>query len=120
LIVGKSYSMTETPEVPDDVFSFPPDEMADDPPASLRRRTILKRLMALGVGTTTFRRALAAQAAQGVAVTPDMIKQAEWIAGLDLTAEERTHRVRGGAGLDVLPDSATACDWSTAEPGRAR
>ena len=54
-----------------------------------KRRAVLKGLAALGVGTATFRRALAAQAAQAGPVTPEMIKQAEWIAGLDLTDEER-------------------------------
>jgi Asp-tRNA(Asn)/Glu-tRNA(Gln) amidotransferase A subunit family amidase len=60
----------------------------------VRRRTMLKSLVALGVGTTTFRRALAAQAAQAGAVSAEMIKQAEWIAGLDLTEEERTSAAR--------------------------
>ena len=54
-----------------------------------RRRTILKALAALGAGTATFRRALAAQSAAAGKVTPDMIKQAEWIAGLELTDKER-------------------------------
>jgi Asp-tRNA(Asn)/Glu-tRNA(Gln) amidotransferase A subunit family amidase len=60
----------------------------------LRRRTVLKGLAALSVGTVTFRRAVAAQAAQAGAVTPEMIKQAEWIAGLDLTDAERTSTAR--------------------------
>ena len=55
----------------------------------LRRRTALKALGLLGVGTVTFRRALAAQAAQAAKVTPEMIRQAEWIAGLELTEKER-------------------------------
>jgi Asp-tRNA(Asn)/Glu-tRNA(Gln) amidotransferase A subunit family amidase len=46
------------------------------------------------VGTATFQRALAAQAAQAGAVTPEMIKQAEWIAGLALTDAERASTVR--------------------------
>ncbi len=53
------------------------------------RRAILKGLAALGIGSSTFRRAVAAQAAQGAAITPEMIKQAEWIAGLELTDDER-------------------------------
>ena len=57
--------------------------------SSLRRRTALKALGLLGVGTVTFRRALAVQAAQAGKVTPEMIKQAEWIAGLELTDKER-------------------------------
>jgi Asp-tRNA(Asn)/Glu-tRNA(Gln) amidotransferase A subunit family amidase len=55
----------------------------------LRRRTVLKALGALGIGTVTFRRAVAAQAADATKVTPEMIKQAEWIAGLELTDKER-------------------------------
>jgi Asp-tRNA(Asn)/Glu-tRNA(Gln) amidotransferase A subunit family amidase len=53
------------------------------------RRAILKGLAALGVGSATFRRALASQASQAGAITPEMIKQAEWIAGLELTDKER-------------------------------
>ena len=55
----------------------------------LPRRALLKGLAALGIGSTTFQRAVAAQAAQGAAITPEMIQQAEWIAGLELTDEER-------------------------------
>ncbi len=58
------------------------------------RRAILKGLAVVGAGTLTFRRAVAAQAAQAGAVTKDMIKQAEWIAGLELTEDERTRTVR--------------------------
>ncbi len=57
---------------------------------------LLKALTALGVGSATFRRALAAQAAQAasVKVTTEMIKQAEWIAGLELTDAERSSTAR--------------------------
>ncbi len=67
---------------------------ADDGSVGLRRRTLLKGLAGLGIGSATFRRALAAQAAQAGTVTPEMIKQAEWIAGLNLTEEERASTVR--------------------------
>ena len=50
---------------------------------------MLRALGALGIGTVAFRRALAAQAATSARVTPEMIKQAEWIAGLELTEKER-------------------------------
>jgi Asp-tRNA(Asn)/Glu-tRNA(Gln) amidotransferase A subunit family amidase len=63
----------------------------------LDRRTILKALTALGVGSVTYRRALAAQAAQAGAVTPAMLKQAEWIAGLELTDDERKSTARSVA-----------------------
>ncbi len=56
---------------------------------TLPRRAILRGLATLGIGSTTFHRALAAQAAQAGSVTPEMIQQAEWIAGLELTEDER-------------------------------
>jgi Asp-tRNA(Asn)/Glu-tRNA(Gln) amidotransferase A subunit family amidase len=58
------------------------------------RRAILKGLTVLGAGSLTFRRAVAAQAAQAGTVTKEMIKQAEWIAGLELTDDERTRTAR--------------------------
>jgi Asp-tRNA(Asn)/Glu-tRNA(Gln) amidotransferase A subunit family amidase len=70
------------------------DNLSDADHGRPTRRAILKGLAVLGLGTATFRRALAAQAAQAGAVTPAMIKQAEWIAGLDLTDEERTSAAR--------------------------
>jgi Asp-tRNA(Asn)/Glu-tRNA(Gln) amidotransferase A subunit family amidase len=77
-----------------------PSQQAD-PPASeesgaigLRRRAVLTGLAGLGIGSVTFRRAMASQAAQSGHVTPEMIKQAEWIAGLDFTEEERTSTAR--------------------------
>jgi Asp-tRNA(Asn)/Glu-tRNA(Gln) amidotransferase A subunit family amidase len=65
--------------------------MSDDinEPATFPRRALLRGLAALGIGTTTFQRALASQAAQGAEITAEMVKQAEWIAGLELTDEER-------------------------------
>ena len=55
----------------------------------LRRRAILKALAVVGAGTATFRRALAAQSDAAGKVTAEMIRQAEWIAGLELTDKER-------------------------------
>jgi Asp-tRNA(Asn)/Glu-tRNA(Gln) amidotransferase A subunit family amidase len=70
-------------------------EMSEnDNNVGLQRRTLLKGLAGLGIGTATFRRALAAQAAQAATVTPEMIKQAEWIAGVNLTDDERTSTAR--------------------------
>src|SRR5205823_12591734 len=65
-----------------------------DPAVGLRRRAVLKGLAALGLGSLTFRRALAVQAAQAGKVTPEMIKQAEWIAGLNFNDEERAGAAR--------------------------
>lgn len=61
----------------------------DDQSAGLRRRSVLKGLAALGVGTLEFRRALAMQAAAAARVTPEMVKQAEWIAGITFSDDER-------------------------------
>lgn len=58
------------------------------------RRATLKALAGLGIGTTTFHRALSAQADQAGTVTTEMIRQAEWIAGLELTDEERETTAR--------------------------
>ena len=59
------------------------------PPLHPTRREALHVLGALGVGTVTFHRALAIQVEEKGAVTPEMIQQAEWIAGLKLTDEQR-------------------------------
>ncbi len=65
------------------------NDVAEEPGKPLRRRAVLKALAALGVGSATFRRALSARADDAGRVTAAMIKQAEWIAGLDLTDAER-------------------------------
>ena len=57
--------------------------------APITRRVLLRGLAALGVGSATFHRALAARAADEGKVTPEMIQQAEWISGLELTDAER-------------------------------
>ncbi|MFM2096916.1 MAG: Glutamyl-tRNA(Gln) amidotransferase subunit [Planctomycetota bacterium] len=67
----------------DDVAS---DERADLMPT---RRVILAALSAAGVGSMVFQRALAAQAEATSGVTAEMIQQAEWIAGLNLSDEDR-------------------------------
>jgi Asp-tRNA(Asn)/Glu-tRNA(Gln) amidotransferase A subunit family amidase len=55
----------------------------------VNRRQVLAALGSLGVGTAVFQRALAAQAQQTVQVTPEMVKQAEWIAGIELPEDAR-------------------------------
>ncbi len=61
----------------------------ETPGSPIGRRALLKVLAGLGIGTATFHRALAAQAQDAKAITPEMIKQSEWIAGLELTDAER-------------------------------
>jgi Asp-tRNA(Asn)/Glu-tRNA(Gln) amidotransferase A subunit family amidase len=53
------------------------------------RRQVLGGASAAGVASAVFGRALAALAAGKGSVTEEMIRQAEWISGLDLTHEER-------------------------------
>lgn len=55
----------------------------------LTRRRCLQVLTAAGVGTATFRRALAGQAEGAAGITPEMIAQAEWVAGITLSEEHR-------------------------------
>jgi Asp-tRNA(Asn)/Glu-tRNA(Gln) amidotransferase A subunit family amidase len=53
------------------------------------RRRLLQLLAGLGVGSAVFHRALAAAADNAPAVTADMVRQAEWIAGLQLSDDDR-------------------------------
>jgi Asp-tRNA(Asn)/Glu-tRNA(Gln) amidotransferase A subunit family amidase len=70
-------------------FIDDPADRGGDGRGGVRRRAVLRALASLGVGTATFRRAVAAQAEGAGKVTPEMIKQAEWIAGLELSDAER-------------------------------
>ena len=54
------------------------------------RRELFGVAAALGFGTTTFHRAVAAEALQPVtAVTAEMVEKAEWVAGITLTDDQR-------------------------------
>ena len=53
------------------------------------RRRLLEVLAALGVGSAVFQRALAADADKAAEVSPEMIRQAEWISGLKLSDDDR-------------------------------
>jgi len=56
---------------------------------SVPRRHLLKLLAGVGAGGAVFQRAVAALAQEAGRVTPEMIRQAEWIAGIELSEEER-------------------------------
>ena len=73
-----SLSITTESEAP-----YPPDNRP------LSRRRVLAALAGIGVGTVVFQRALAAQAEQTGKVTPELIEQSAWIAGIKLTEEDR-------------------------------
>ena len=62
------------------------------------RREALKLLSVAGAGSAVFARALSALAAEKTEVTGDMIRQAEWISGLELTTEERKLMLKGVTG----------------------
>ena len=75
------------------------------------RRKILKVISAAGVGSAVFGRALPAQAAE---VTEEMIRQAEWITGMEFSDQERDqyaelrevpldHEVRPALAFDPAP-----------------
>ncbi len=55
------------------------------------RRAVLTTLSSLGIGTTVFQRAVADEASKSDdALTLDQIKSSEWVAGIELTDEQRT------------------------------
>ncbi len=55
----------------------------------LDRRTAIAVLSSLGIGSSAFRRALAKDAEKQIVVTPEMIADAEWVAGVELSDEQR-------------------------------
>ena len=65
------------------------DSTRDKQIDAITRRGALAALAGLGLGTAVFQRALAAQAQEAGKVTPEMVQEAEWIAGITLTDEER-------------------------------
>ena len=74
----------------EDLPSNTSDEPATSPAGrSFSRRHVLAALAGVGVGNVAFQRALAAQAEQAGKVTPELIEQAEWIAGIQITEDDR-------------------------------
>jgi Asp-tRNA(Asn)/Glu-tRNA(Gln) amidotransferase A subunit family amidase len=66
-----------------------PDEFERLPLPRPTRRHLLETLAALGVGSAVFQRALADKAEKADRITPEMVEQAEWIAGLQLEEKQR-------------------------------
>jgi Asp-tRNA(Asn)/Glu-tRNA(Gln) amidotransferase A subunit family amidase len=81
----------------------------------IERRSVLRALAATGVGTIVFNRALAAQMESSREITLEMIQQAEWIAGVEYSDEERRAALRAMQSqlrkLDLL--RATSVAYST-------
>lgn len=55
----------------------------------MQRRHALQTLAALGVGNVVFQRALAAKVAEGQGLSVEAVRQAEWVAGIELAEEDR-------------------------------
>ncbi|QVL30436.1 amidase [Telmatocola sphagniphila] len=66
----------------------------DPPSLTPSRRSLLKILGALGIGSLPFQRSVAAQAQQSSTITEGMIQQAEWISGIKLDEAARKSIVR--------------------------
>ena len=69
-------------------------DLASTTEDAVSRRGMMGILAGLGVGSTVLHRALAAAVDEKGTITPEMIQQAEWIAGLELTDEERDETSR--------------------------
>ena len=93
------------------------------------RRDLFAAAAALGFGTTTFHRAVAAETLNAAdppgPVTPEMVKNAEWIAGIELTDDQRkqlaaqmTNTLRSIAGLHKLdvPNSVPPAIYFLPDP----
>jgi hypothetical protein len=74
---------------------MPTEPLAADARRTLTRRHVLKAVSAAGIGSAVFGRALAAAAESGSIISTEMIRQAEWIAGLNLTAADRDQMLDG-------------------------
>ena len=77
------------------------EDLADRPSHApvTSRRCLLKVLTSLGVGGAAFQRALAHQVDQAQLVTTEMVQDAEWIAGITLSNEQRDSVAAGLQGV---------------------
>ncbi len=53
------------------------------------RRGLFRALAAAGIGTEVFQRALAVEAEKADSITPEIVERSKWVAGLELSAEDR-------------------------------
>ena len=100
-------------------------DAAEAAPSELSRRTLLTVLSGIGLTSTVFARSLWAQATSDGKITAEMIRQAEWVADIQLTDQQRDklaenlERNRGEAALlrkvpcdaDVPPASVFRPDF---------
>jgi len=64
--------------------------MEPTPRISITRRIALRSLAALGIGSVAFQRAVVAQLSSDAKLTVEMIRQAEWIAQIELDDQQRS------------------------------
>ena len=103
-------------ELMDQAEDFHP-AIAPEATAPVSRRNLLASLASLGLGTAVFQRALVAQVEGKGPVTVEMVKQAEWIAGLELTEEERKATASSPpADPAALSRPCARCRWATRCP----
>ena len=57
--------------------------------APVSRRSAIAAIAGLGIGSAVFQRALAAQVQEESRITPEMVAQAEWVAGITLSEDDR-------------------------------
>ncbi len=80
---------------------------------NIHRRRLLQVLAGLGIGNATWRRAVAQQVDQSGEVSPEMVADAEWIAGIELSESEResTARALPRSLADFAPLRAVEIDY---------
>ncbi len=66
--------------------------------SGLSRRSLFQSIAGIGIGTATFHRAVASLTQEAGEITPEMVSQAEWIAGINLDEEERKSVAKSIAG----------------------
>ena len=92
------------------------------------RRTVLRKLSGLGIGSVVFQRALAAEVEAAQAISPEMIQQAEWVAGITLSEDDRGETasavqrqlvgIKAMHAIDVPYEVAPAVAFHPAAPGK--
>ncbi|HIE98602.1 MAG TPA: amidase [Fuerstia sp.] len=82
----------------DESDNFSPTR-ADGALTTSNRRQVLRVLAATGIGTAAFRRAVAQTVEQTDSIDAESIRDAEWVAGIELTDEERETAAKSVQGV---------------------
>lgn len=86
---GDSRRRQKVPSLWGDQLSKHSEANDNLPESKVTRRAVLAAIAGAGIGVAAFQRSLAVNAAQVGYVTPDMIREAEWVASIELTDAER-------------------------------